>query len=551
MELETLFPNQGKTFFYNLSGLDKVEKMTELVNNYKYCKETYYYYISDEVCYDKPNNYWSDEGKKPNSLITKLAKESVKLYLKDQNEINTIFEQNIGTFNTVINNRKTSDQVRNQYEKARKEFSDQMITFNEKYKKYLNTFGSSAHAKTLIEFFTDKITDNDFINKCNFDNCHLLPLRNMNLDLKTLDLEARTQPQYFTKIVNIDERLFRYYKSAKDSIYNTIDISVFNKNFDKVDNFFLQIANGNKDKKNYLKQMLGYFITGEVKTRSFFIWYGDGSNGKSAVMNLIKVILGDYYKATNPGLIISKGQDSKASDASPQMECLDYGSRLCVLSETKKKDKLNEDVIKNITGGDVISYRPLYGGEKNIKSEAKLVLLTNNKPTFNMTKPMLKRLRYFLFSASFSEVPKDKEYLANPDLCDELLTSLIDYVLLWIAEGAEEYYNNDCKLDVPECMVTENESLLSDMDTYKLYKSNELVKTDNKRDKIVQSVAYAKYIEVLSGKGAVLDKFEFYDMMEHDFGKTHRIGGREYYINVKFNEGADDDDDEENPLDAI
>jgi P4 family phage/plasmid primase-like protien len=415
-----------------------------------------------------------------------------------------------------------------------------MKEFNEKYKKYLNIFGSSAHSKTLIEFFTDKVTDNDFINKCNFNNTHLLPLRNMNLNLKTLELEERTQEQYFTKIVNIDEKLFRYYKADSDSIYNNIDLEEFNTNYNKVDDFFLQIANGNKEKKNYLKQMLGYFITGEVKTRSFFVWYGDGSNGKSAVMNLLKVILGDYYKATNPGLIIMKG-DSKASDASPQMECLDYGSRLCVLSETKKKDKLNEDVIKNITGGDVISYRPLYGGEKNIKSEAKLVLLTNNKPTFNMTKPMLKRLRYFLFSASFSEDPKKGEYLANPDLCDELLTTLINYVLLWIAEGAEQYYMNDCKLTIPSCMIDENESLLSDMDTYKLFKTKELIKTDNKKDKILQSVAYAKYIENLSGKGAVLDKFEFFDLMENDFGKTHRIGGREYYINVKFNEGVDEE----------
>jgi phage/plasmid-associated DNA primase len=232
------------------------------------------------------------------------------------------------------------------------------------------------------------------------------------------------------------------------------------------------------------------------------------------------------------------------------MECLDYGSRLCVLSETKKKDKLNEDTIKNITGGDVISYRPLYGGEKNMKSEAKLVLLTNHKPTFSMTKPMLKRLRYFLFNASFSEEPKNGEYLADPDLCDELMTSLIDYVLLWICNGSKQYYIDDCKLPLPKCMIDENNTLLSDMDTYRLFRDKEIIKTNNDKDRIVQSVAYAKYIEHLSGKGEVLAKFEFFDMMENDFGKTKRFNGREYYIKVKLNLGLDEDEVEEGFIDS-
>lgn len=535
MELECLLPNNGKDLFYNLSGLDKVKKLTTLINNYKYCNETYYYYISEDN-YNEPCNYWKEEGANKNSLITKIAKASVEIAMKERDEVFNIFEQNINEFNVVINNPKTSQTQKTQYEKARKEITDQIKDYETIYKKHIHTFGSSAHAKTLVEFFTDAITDNNFTDNVNFNNMHLLPLRHMNLNLKTLELEERKQEQLFTRIVNIDEKLFIYYNADKGSINDNIDPVVFNGNLAKVDKFFLSIANGNVEKKKYLQQMLGYFITGEIKTRAFFVWYGDGSNGKSAVMNLLKAVLKDYYKATNPGLIIQK-PDGKAGEATPQFECLDYGSRLCVLSETKKKDKLDENTIKNITGGDVIEYRPLYGKSKNLRSEAKLVLLTNNKPTFSMTKPMLKRIRYFLFNASFSEEPKQGEYLADPDLCEELMTTLIDYVLFWLAEGASSYYGYDCKLTVPKCMEEENQALLSDMDTYKLFKDKELIKTNNKSDMILQSVAYSKYIENLSGKGAVLDKFEFFDLMEQDFGKTFRTSGREHYINVKFNEG--------------
>jgi len=534
--IESYLPNNGQNLFYNLSGVDKSRKLINIIKNYKYCKETYYYYESNEKNKIKPNNYWIHEGKKTHSLITKIADECVKIGKSEYDEIYKIYEKTIGELNDKLYNKSTTDIKRSQIETARKDIIDEMKIYDKTYKKHIHTFGSSAHSKSLVEFISNEITDNKFTDNINFNNTYLIPLRNMNLNLKTLKLEERKQEQLFTNIINIDEQLFINYQEDKKLIDT--------EKFSKVDDFFLKIANGNKEKKEYLKQMLGCFITGEVKTRSFFVWYGDGSNGKSAVMNILKVILGDFYKATNPGLIIQKAE-GKATDATPQMECLDYGSRLCVLSETKKKDKLNEDTIKNITGGDVISYRPLYGGEKNMKSEAKLVLLTNHKPTFSMTKPMLKRLRYFLFNASFSENPTEGEYLADPDLCDELTSTLIDYVLLWICEGAKKYYIDECKLPLPKCMIDENNTLLSDMDTYRLFRDKEIIKTNNEKDRIVQSVSYAKYVENLSGKGAVLDKFEFFDMMESDFGKTHRINGREYYIKVKLNLGLNEDDDDD------
>jgi len=531
-EIESYLPNNGQNLFYNLSGVDKSRKLINIIKNYKYCKEIYYFYESNEKDKTKPNNYWITEGKKNHSLITKIADECVKISKSEYDEIYKIVESNIGEFNNKIYDKQTSDIKRNQLEQARKNLTDEMKIYDKMYKKHIHTFGSSSHSKSLVDFVTNEITDNKFTDNINFNNTYLLPLRNKNLNLKTLILEDRKQEQLFTNIINIDEEIF----------YNINDID--NNKYNKVDDFFLKIANGNKEKKDYLQQMLGCFITGEVKTRSFFVWYGDGSNGKSAVMNLLNVVLGNFYKATNPGLIIQK-VDGKATDATPQMECLDYGSRLCVLSETKKKDKLNEDTIKNITGGDVISYRPLYGGEKNMKSEAKLVLLTNHKPTFSMTKPMLKRLRYFLFNASFSEEPKQGEYLADPDLCDELTTTLINYVLLWICNGSKQYYIDDCKLPLPKCMIDENNTLLSDMDTYRLFRDKEIIKTDNEKDRIVQSVAYAKYVEHLSGKGEVLAKFEFFDMMESDFGATRRINGREYYIKVKLNLGLNEDEDDD------
>ena len=52
-----------------------------------------------------------------------------------------------------------------------------------------------------------------------------------------------------------------------------------------VDKFFLDVCTGSEVKKSYLQKILGYFLAGDVP---------NGANGKSAVMDLMSEIMGDY-----------------------------------------------------------------------------------------------------------------------------------------------------------------------------------------------------------------------------------------------------------------
>jgi hypothetical protein len=86
-EIESYLPNNGQNLFYNLSGVDKARKLTNLIKNYKYCKDNYYFYESNETDKNKPNNYWITEGKKNHSLITKIADECIKIAKSEYDEI--------------------------------------------------------------------------------------------------------------------------------------------------------------------------------------------------------------------------------------------------------------------------------------------------------------------------------------------------------------------------------------------------------------------------------------------------------------------------------
>jgi phage/plasmid-associated DNA primase len=105
------------------------------------------------------------------------------------------------------------------------------------------------------------------MDKINIDNHHLLPLKTMNLNLKTMTMEKRTKEQYFTKCLDI---------------YDLEGLKESDESFQQVDKFFLDICSGHLAKKDYIQKILGYFLTGAVPIgRCFFIFYGNGKNGKS------------------------------------------------------------------------------------------------------------------------------------------------------------------------------------------------------------------------------------------------------------------------------
>jgi putative DNA primase/helicase len=196
-----------------------------------------------------------------------------------------------------------------------------------------------------------------------------------------------------------------------------------------------------------------------------------GSNLASDFKELDFGILG---KLPNLDLSAPPKAESKAVEkASPELEVLDYGLRLGLLSETDDGDKLNESLIKNITGYDNISYRPLYGKQKQLKAEAKLCMLTNNKPYFKLSTSMIDRLRFIDFKSRFlndHELTKENAYKedrtlkeffykAEPERVIELKTVLKNYVLLWMAIGAKKFYD-DKHLNIPDDKLLQTENML-------------------------------------------------------------------------------------------
>jgi len=129
------------------------------------------------------------------------------------------------------------------------------------------------------------------------------------------------------------------------------------------------------DLNKYMWDHLASCLIGANKNQTFNVYHGSGSNGKSLLVDLMTATLGDY-KGTVPITLVTdaRGKIGGTSDEILKLK----GVRYAVMQEPSKNAKLNEGIMKELTGGDPIQARGLYSESEVFESQFKLVVCTNN-----------------------------------------------------------------------------------------------------------------------------------------------------------------------------
>jgi putative DNA primase/helicase len=136
-------------------------------------------------------------------------------------------------------------------------------------------------------------------------------------------------------------------------------------------------------------------------------------------------MLGEYASnAQVETLLYHKNQSGGSSDLARLK-----GSRMVTTSEPNEGSKFNEGLVKQLTGGDKITARFLYGKEFEFKPEFKIWLATNYKPVIRGTdQGIWRRIRLIPFEM---HLPKDKQ---DKDLTTKLLKELPE-IINWAVQG--------------------------------------------------------------------------------------------------------------------
>lgn len=190
--------------------------------------------------------------------------------------------------------------------------------------------------------------------------------------------------------------------------------------------FLEEVFAGNKDLISWIQRFFGYCLTGHNREHILPIFFGKGRNGKSTIIKTICSVMGPDYAGTTPSgfLVQSRGEQhpTKIADL--------YGKRFAADLETDTDARLNETLIKRLTGGDDLKARRLYEDFWEFTPTHKLVLATNHEPTVLGTDTAIwSRLKLIPFDVSF-EGREDRTLT-------ETLQKESCGILRWMVEGCD------------------------------------------------------------------------------------------------------------------
>ena len=201
--------------------------------------------------------------------------------------------------------------------------------------------------------------------------------------------------------------------------------------------FLNQIFNNDEELIHYVQKAIGYSFTGSVDEQCLFILNGRGRNGKSVFSNVVSDVAGNYAKQMNVQTIVAKkNQSGSANSDIARLE----GARIVTSSELNEGDRFDESLVKQLTGGDKILARFLYGSEFEYKPKFKIWMATNHLPIIRGTDDGIwRRIKIIPFNI---QIPKEKvdkklEYKLKAEYTG-ILNWVVQGSLMWQQEGLED-----------------------------------------------------------------------------------------------------------------
>jgi len=396
----------------------------------------------------------------------------------------------------------------------------------------LYRYTKSNCLKDICETIKIKSKNNNFENELNCSSNFEMPIKGgLIIDLRTGQTRERTQKDYYTFELDIE-----------------LDYTDNSFEFD----FLKKLMNNDIDKTNYLIDILSYCLCGSQWAQSFFVFYGQGSNGKSLLLDIMSKIMDKFYTQGDKTLIV-RGKNDRPTK--PEFVCLQT-KRLVSINEIESDEQFNNEVLKNVSGGDKMpEFRSLYSNEmRSFTSVSKLLLTCNLRPKFNILEhSILRRIKYIHFKSKFIlddnyQIDESKfEYKADVELKDKLS---INRFFTLLVNNFKKIYEKQDKLTMCKSCKDEFDNYLIDINPTKGFIKNELYEKEggkiNFKDLFTQYKVYCYDNKItVSGRNVFYDEIRSMLKSKGDYHHGFYVLG--YNLISNKNE---DEDIQKNDLDV-
>lgn len=210
---------------------------------------------------------------------------------------------------------------------------------------------------------------------------------------------------------------------------------------------------GDTELVRFVQRAVGYSLTGSTGAQVMFLLHGRGANGKSTFLETVRDLLGDYAQQAPADLLMQTRSNS--GGATPDLARLP-GARFVSAVETGQGRRLDEPLIKQITGGDRIAARRLYRDVFEFTPTHKLWLGTNHLPEVRGTDEAIwRRIRVVPFLHTMPEAERDGDLPAK-------LRAELSGILTWAIHGCTAYREHG--LQVPAVVERATTAYREEMD---------------------------------------------------------------------------------------
>jgi putative DNA primase/helicase len=262
-------------------------------------------------------------------------------------------------------------------------------------------------------------------------NPWLLNVANGTVDFRDGLLNPHRREDYITKLIDLD-------------FDQAIDCLLWQRVLERV--------LPDPEVRAFVQRAIGYSASGSARERCVLICYGSGKNGKGVLLQTVRNVLGEYAVRTPSTTFVARRGDAIPNDIA-QLR----GARFVFTSETADGQRLDEGLVKDLTGGEDVSARFMRGEWFSFTPTFTPWLATNHRPVIRGTDEAIwDRIRLIPFNVRIPEAEQDRQ------LIDKLKSEAIG-ILTWIIEGAVDWYQNG--LSSPKEVQVATSTYRTEMDT--------------------------------------------------------------------------------------
>jgi putative DNA primase/helicase len=252
--------------------------------------------------------------------------------------------------------------------------------------------------------------------------------------------------------------------------------------------FLDEIFEGDHELIDWLQVAVGYSLMGLTTEHCFFLCYGNGRNGKGTFLETIRYVLGDYGHTAEFETFLQKDKSNvRMMEAVGNLK----GNRFVIASETSDNTRMNEALIKRLTGGDTLVGTRLNVGSFEFNPTHTIWFACNHLPAIkDASTAMWDRVKAIPFGRRFLSEDQEK------NLKDRLKHEECDGIFAWAVDGAYRYLKDGLPED-PEACKDATKEYRDDNDKLSIFIDECLQK--EKGGSVGVNAVYTKYLEWCPG----------------------------------------------------